>query len=304
MRVVTWSHRLLPLAGALLVGLSVASPAAATPDDSLDGATDDGAAAAAPLPLPAEPAPIVTPNYTVGPGDSIKVRVYEETRLDGTYIVSQDGRVDLPWVGKISVSGLGPEQIADLVESRYADGYLVSPQIVVEVDAYGSKPVQLLGNIKKPGTYYLKGQTDLVGLLAQAGGIAKDDQLSTYEVQIKRARTDAVAPLTLSLDRLMHLGEGNVKVESGDVIHITRGRVVYVSGEVVRPGSVAWKEGLTISQVLAAAGGPARTANLRKALLIRGDERIMVSLRDIQRGRAPDIPIRPDDQIVVDQSAF
>jgi polysaccharide export outer membrane protein len=282
--------------GTVALGLMLAAPAHAS--------SDDGAAAAAPLPPPERDVPVVTPSYTVGAGDSIKVRVYDEDRLSGTYVIAQDGRVDLPWVGKISVAGLGPEQIADLVESRYADGYLVSPQIVVEVDAYGSKPVQLLGNIENPGTYYLKGQTDLVGLLAQAGGIAESDQLSTYEVQIKRARTEAVAPISLSLDRLMHLGEGNLKVEAGDVIHITRGRVVYVSGEVVRPGSMAWKEGLTISQVLAEAGGPGRAANLRKALLIRGQERITINIRDIQRGRAEDIVIRPDDQIIVDQSAF
>lgn len=290
----------LRLAGGMLLGGLALGSAFAPAHASMD----DGAAAAAPLPPPVDQSPVVKPVYTVGPGDTIRMRVYEEGRLDGTYSVAPDGRVDLPWVGKISIAGLGTEQIAELVESRYADGYLVSPQIVVEVDAYGSKPVQILGNIEKPGTYFLKGETDLVGLLAQAGGIGEDDQLSTYEIQIKRARTDAVAPLTLSLDRLMHLGEGNVKVEAGDVIHITRGRVVYVSGEVVRPGSVAWKEGLTLTQVLAAAGGPARTANLRSVQLSRGEQRIKVSVRDIQRGRANDIVIQPDDQIMIDESAF
>jgi polysaccharide export outer membrane protein len=283
--------------GAAVFGLFLcASSALASPND--------GAAAAAPLPPPPAPAPLVTPAYTIGAGDKIHVRVYEEDRLNGSYAVSQDGRVDLPWIGKVSVTGLGPEQIAELVESRYADGYLVSPQVVVDVEAYGSKPVQLLGNIQKPGTYYLERSTDLISILAEAGGVARSDQLSTYEVHIKRARTDAVAPVTLSLDRLMHLGEGNLKVESGDVIHITRGRVVYVSGEVVRPGAVAWKEGLTLSQVLAAAGGPARTANLRNVLLIRGDQRIKASIRDIQRGRADDIMIRADDQVIIDESAF
>ncbi len=282
--------------GALVLGVLLGSTAiGATPND--------GTAAAAPLPLP-EPAPVVTPAYTVGAGDTIRMRVYEEERLNGSYAVTQDGRVDLPWIGKVSVTGLGPEQIADLVESRYADGYLVSPQIVVDVEAYGSKPVQLLGNIKNPGTYYLHGSTDLIGILAEAGGVGRDDQLSTYEIHIKRARTDSVAPVSLSLDRLMHLGEGNLKVESGDVIHITRGRVVYVSGDVVRPGAIAWKEGLTLSQVLAAAGGPARTANLRNVLLIRGDQRIKASIRDIQRGRADDIVIRADDQVIIDESAF
>jgi polysaccharide export outer membrane protein len=276
------------------------TPALASAQD----AVGDGTAAAAPLPKPADPMPIVRPTYTVGAGDAIQVRVYEEERLSGSYAVTPDGRVDLPWVGKVNVAGLGVQQIADLVESRYADGFLVSPQVVVQVDAYGSQPVQILGNIKKPGTYYLRGETELVDLLAQAGGIAQDDQLSTYEVKVKRAHTANSEPLVVNLDRLMHLGEGNLAVTSGDVIHITRGRVVFVSGQVTKPGPVAWREGLTITQLMSAAGGSQRTANLRKALILRGDQRIMVSIRDIQRGRIADFAILPEDQVIIEESAF
>ena len=280
--------------------LMCSTPALASDQD----AVGDGTAAAAPLPPPADPMPIVRPTYTVGAGDSIKVRVYEEERLSGSYTVTPDGRVDLPWIGKVNVAGLGAQQISDLVESRYADGFLVSPQVVVQVDAYGSQPVQILGNIKKPGTYYLRGDTELVDLLAQAGGIAEDDQLSTYEVKVKRAHTANTEPLVVNLDRLMHLGEGNLAVESGDVIHITRGRVVFVSGQVTKPGPVAWREGLTITQLLSAAGGSQRTANLRKALVLRGEQRIVVSIRDIQRGRIADFDIRPEDQVIIEESAF
>jgi len=271
---------------------------------SVDDAVGDGTAAAAPLPRPDEPIPFVHPTYSVGPGDTIQVRVYEEERLSGSYPITPDGRVDLPWVGKVNVAGLGAQQIADLVESRYADGFLVSPQVVVQVDGYGSQPVQILGNIQKPGTYYLRGETDIINLLAQAGGIAEDDQLSTYEVKIKRAHTALDAPLVVNLDRLMHLGEGNVPVASGDVIHITRGRVVFVSGQVTKPGPVAYREGLTITQVLSEAGGPQRTANMRKALILRGEQRITVSIRDIQRGRVTDFEIKPEDQVIIEESAF
>ena len=290
-------HR--PFFGLVSLFVFLSAPALAS-----DDAVGDGTAAAAPLPPPSEPMPVVRPTYTVGPGDSIRVRVYEEERLSGSYSVTPDGRVDLPWVGKVNVAGLGAQQIADLVESRYADGFLVSPQVVVQVDSYGSQPVQLLGNIKKPGTYFLRGETDLVDLLAQAGGVAEDDQLSTYEVKIKRAHTANEAPLVVSLDRLMHLGEGNLGIEAGDVVHITRGRVVFVSGQVTQPGPVAWREGLTITQLLSAAGGPQRTANLRKALVLRGDQRIHISIRDIQRGRVADFTILPEDQVIIEESAF
>ncbi len=289
-----------PARTALFIGVwvALAGPGSAT------ATAGDASAAAAPVPAASAPLHVEGPHYTIGAGDILRVRVYEEPRLSGSYTVSQDGRIDLPWIGKVNVTGLGVDQIAELVETRYAEGYLVSPQVVVDIETFGSKPVQILGNIQKPGTYYLRGQTDLIGLLAQAGGIADQDQLSTYEVQIKRARGDGVEPIAVSVDRLMHLGEGNVRIEAGDLVHITRGRVVFVSGEVTKPGAVAWREGLTVSAVVAAAGGAAQTANLRKVLILRGDERLTVSVRDIQRGRAPDVPIRADDQIIVDESAF
>lgn len=293
------SPRRLPVRALSALLMAAVLPASALAADG------DAAAALRPVaPLDASPGSSKIHSYTVGPGDTLKVRVYEESRLDGDYLIAEDGRLDLPWVGKVTVDGLSPDKVADLLERRYADGYLVSPQIAVEVAEYGSKPVQLIGNIKRPGTYFLQGRTDLIGLLAEAGGVAEDDQLATYEVEIKRARTGEVTPITVSLDRLMHQGEGNLTIESGDVINITRGRVVFVSGEVTRPGPVAWREGLTITQVLAAAGGPERTANLRKALILRGDQRIQVNVRDIRKGRAPDVPIRADDQIIVDESAF
>ena len=74
--------RAVSVLGAVLLGVCLGCPA-------LADNPNDGAAAAAPLPLP-DPSPMVTPAYTVGAGDTIRVRVYEEDRLNGIYAVAQD----------------------------------------------------------------------------------------------------------------------------------------------------------------------------------------------------------------------
>ena len=276
------------LFGAVLLGVFLGSPALA--DNPRRGRCCG--------PSPARPVAHDHARLHGWRGDTIRVRVYEEDRLNGVYAVAQDGRVDLPWIGKVSVTGLGPEQIAELVESRYADGYLVSPQVVVDVEAYGSKPVQLLGNIKNPGTYYLEGSTDLIQSSPRPGVSPK-----TTSCPPTRSTSSGPAPMPW---RRSPSPDSGAPGEDGLKV-VRRWLSAWSSGvrlgEVVRPGAVAWKEGLTLSRCW-----PLRVvrhaANLRNVLLIQGDQRIKASIRDIQRGRADDIVIRADDQVIIDESAF
>ena len=96
----------------------------------------------------------------------------------------------------------------------------------------------------------------------------------------------------------------NLKLSAGDVVHISEGMVVYVSGEVNKPGSVPFTEGLTVTQALSKSGGTERTARTRDAYILRGDQRISVNLKKVLRGKAADVMLRPDDQIVLQESVF
>lgn len=261
-------------------------------------------AASAQAPPPPPPAPAVEQDvaYTVGNGDTLTVRVYGEDRLGGIYVVGPKGAIDLPWVGRITVAGKSVEDVSNRLIELYGDGFLVDPEIFVEVKTFGSRPVQVLGAVAHQGTYHLRGKIDLIGVIAEAGGVKVDENLATYEVQVKRQRLGAVEPITVSLDRLMNLGEGNINVEPGDVVNITRGKVVFVSGEVGRPGAVAWHAGMSVSQAIAASGGASSLAKLRKVVVMRGQQRMEVNLKNIHKGREPDILLHPDDQVLVDES--
>ena len=240
--------------------------------------------------------------YTLGPGDVATVRVYGEQRLTGQYVVEDDGALNLPWIGRVDVRGLTLSEVAVRVADRLRDGFLVNPQVAVEVKSFGSRPVQVLGAVARPGTYFLTGDTDLLELLAMAGGVRSDNKTGTLEVQVKRPVDGLIQLSSASLDRLMGGGEGNQGVQSGDVVVVTKGRVVFVSGQVTRPGELPWREGLTVTQALAAAGGPAASARLRRAWLLRGEERIAIDIKAILRGKAPDLKIHAEDQLILDES--
>lgn len=240
--------------------------------------------------------------YTLGAGDVAMVRVYGEDRLTGQFTVDADGALDLPWIGRVEVAGLSLVDAAEAIAGRLRDGYINTPQVVVEVKTFGSRPVQVLGAVSRPGTYYLMGDTDLLAIVAMAGGVKADQKAGTLEVQVKRELDGQVRLSSASLDRLMGAGVGNQLVQAGDVVVVTKGRVFFVSGQVSRPGELPWREGLTVTQALAAAGGPSATARLRRAWLLRGDERIPINIRAVLRGKEADRQIQAEDQLIIDES--
>jgi polysaccharide biosynthesis/export protein len=272
------AHILVLLAGLLgLVG--IAAPAMASPGDAV---ADADAV------------------YRVGAGDSLRIKVVGEEDLTGDFLVDDGGRLDLPMVGVLPADGLTPTQIGTRLTRRLEQDFLVDPQVSVQVQTFASRPVQVLGAVRKPGTYYLEGPTRLLEILAQVGGVL--DEKSSQEVRVSRA--DDREPVVVDLEALMLTGDGDVVLSSGDVVHVLEGKVIYVNGQVGQPGSVAWKGGITVTRALALAGGAKATANLRKAYLLRDGQPQRLNLKRIFRGKDADPVLRPGDQLLVGESAL
>lgn len=238
--------------------------------------------------------------YRVGPADMLAIQVYEEEDLSGEFVVEEDGSVDVPLLGKVAVTGMTPGQIDDTLTAQLAARFLVDPQVSVRVSEYSSRPVQILGAVKKPGTYYLKGNTSLLDVLTLAEGITDE---SAFELRIQHkapvGSTDVV-----KLEPLVASGEGNLALQPGDVIFVPRGPLVYVSGQVDSPGTVPFLDGLTMMQALNKAGGTTRSANLRTVFILRDGQRIKINAKRILMGKAADIALQPDDHLLVKESAF
>jgi polysaccharide export outer membrane protein len=239
-------------------------------------------------------------SYVLGAGDSVTIQVFDEAELSGSFTVDEDGAIDYPLVGRVDVAGVTAKALDEELTQSLAARYLKEPQVQVEVTKFRSHPVQVLGSVKKPGLVHLSGRSSVLDVIAEAGGVTAG---GVAEVRVRFA-DDSKADVAITLEDLMGDSGQNIQLAAGDVVHISEGMVVYVSGEVNKPGAVPYSEGLTVAQAVSKSGGAKRTARTRDAYILRGDRRIGINLKKVLKGKAADIELRPDDQIVLRESVF
>jgi polysaccharide export outer membrane protein len=237
----------------------------------------------------------------VGAGDVLEVRVYGEEDLSKNYTLDRDGALILPYVGRVPIAGMTANQIAQHVEQRLRDGYLVEPQVTVVVAEYRAKPIQILGEVDEPGVYYLRGERDVPTLLARAGGAPEN----VTQARVVREVEGQMQSFDVNLEAISRgIGSHSLELKAGDTIHVLPPARVFVSGEVKEEGAVPWREGMTAWQALTKAGGPTRTAKIKGAYVLRQGETFEIDLKAVKQGRLEDILLRPDDQLILPESIF
>lgn len=106
--------------------------------------------------------------YTLGSGDRVKITTFRHEDLSGEFALDGNGNFALPLVGEVEAYGLTTRELEDRIETMLSDGYLVEPQVSVEVINY--RPFYILGEVNNPGQYpYVNGLT-VLNAVALAGG--------------------------------------------------------------------------------------------------------------------------------------
>jgi len=236
-------------------------------------------------------------DYRLGPGDLLKISTFGYNDLTADARVSESGNITFPLIGQIAVEGLSTRELETLITERLAAGsFIAHAQVSVLIVEYQSQKVSVMGQVAKPGQYYLDGATRVLDLLAKAGGVA-DDTAADQAVLLRRSGESTV----IDLDALF-AGDfsQNPTVGSGDTINIPRAPRFYIYGEVQKPGAYRLERNMTLSRAISAGGG----------LTARGSERRVVVKRRDAAGRehavsidGPDA-IRADDVLYVKESLF
>lgn len=240
----------------------------------------------------------------IGPGDLLHVTVMREPELEQRVRVRDAGDVDLPLIGQIHVAGLDPEAASAAIAAQYLNrNFLRHPDVAVFVEQYATQGVSVLGQVMKPGTYSIATPRTLLDLLAMAGGLTP---IADRHIMVERApgakqREEEVFLSNRANDELM----ANVTIDPGDTIVVPKAGIVYVMGDVGRPGGYTMENEsrMTVLQAIAMAAGLNRTANEKKARVIHnvnGEfEEEDLPLREIERGEAPDELLQANDVIYV-----
>jgi polysaccharide export outer membrane protein len=250
-------------------------------------------------------------NYVVGPGDLLDIQVWDNSDLNRTVEISQEGSFSFPFVGKINASNLSVFQIKRLLVKKLSDGYLVAPQVSITVAEYRNQKVFLFGEIARPGSYVLKHRSHLLEIISEAGGFTP--QRGTTGVVVRpEAGASKQTPTSIqdakkseiihiNLDQLLSGAAGTppVYVMPGDSIYIGESEKIFVTGEVRRPGELRWEKGLTVRQAVSMAGGGTPRASINRVRIIRNDNG---AEKIIKPGLGD--PVLPNDIIKVPESYF
>lgn len=266
-------------------------------------------------PAPSAPAPAalfeVTRDYVIGPQDLLQISILESPELSREVRVNADGTISLPLLDRFIIAGMTLYQAEDLLVKKYKDaGVLNDPNITVSVKDLQSKPVTVMGAVRNPGVFQITGQSRLLRILTQAGGVTDEAGSQVQVIRAGASSSDQVVRVRME-DVKSGALEANIPIYGGDTVNAVPAGAVYVVGAVNRPGRHVMggdTENMTVLRVIAVCEDLKRTAKGDKAVLIRRDAsgtltQIPVDIKKIMSRQQPDVAVMANDVLFVPDSA-
>jgi protein involved in polysaccharide export with SLBB domain len=184
----------------LLVALAATSVACGPPPHPLN------------LPTPVE----VT---TLGVGDVFEMRIIGEEKLPVSYTVAPDGTVDLPYVKRLSVAGLEPQQLSELIRQKLVEKQILAdPTVTLSMKEYNSKRIEIIGEVQRPGSLPLVPGMTLLRAISIAGGFNALAKKS--DVTIRRRVKGGTRAASVSVEDIIDNRIPDPLLQSGDSIFI------------------------------------------------------------------------------------
>jgi len=285
-----------------MVWAQSAGPAASAPDSNAAGSASSMAAAGAlrgPISHPS------SSTLVIGPGDQVDVKVYGAPDLSGRTRVGGDGNISLPLIGYVRIAGLTSEQAQQSISEKLRERNIVKdPQVSVFVKEYTNGEISVAGEVAKPGVFSALGPHRLLDVLQEAGGLTEK---ASNTITISHLGTDKLTTVNLS-DDAAETARSNIELQPGDTVVVPKAKLVYVLGEVNKPGGYALNAsgGVTVLQVVSAAGGPTHLASVSGTKMVRrtpnGLEEIPIPFKNLLRAKVADIQLQPGDILYIPSS--
>jgi len=280
-------------------------------------------------------------DYRLGPEDLLEISVFEAPELNRAVRVSATGEISLPLLGAVQAAGQTPKTLELVLRELLRHSYMKDPHVSVFLREMQSHPVSVFGAVKKPGVFQINEPKSLIEMLSMAEGLAEDAGDTVIVVRgasspsVKEPAPDVSSPrakptgpansdshfqsdqdsgtkVECSLKNLLESGDPrcDVLVYPGDIVKVTRAGVVYVEGDVKKPGGFLLKtnENISVLQAVALAEGLTRTAAGNHARIIRRNEatgareEIPIDLTKVLAGGLTDALLRPNDVVFVPNS--
>lgn len=193
--------------------------------------------------------------YRLGAGDVVRISVYQMPDLQLEARLSEAGVISYPLLGSVKLGGLSVPEAEKTIADGLRDGNFVKqPQVSLLVTQVRGNQASVLGQVNRPGRYPIESTgLHLTELLAMAGGVASN---GADTVTLVGTRDGKATRQIVDLPALFRGGAGDDPlILNGDAVYVERAPIVYIYGEVQRPGAMRLERGMTLLQALAAGGG-------------------------------------------------
>jgi polysaccharide export outer membrane protein len=274
-----------------------------------------------PVPATGKNVPEHPMKYILGPNDEIVILALNAEDIANKPIrITAGGDINLPMVGRIHVAGMTVEQLEGEVTERLRK-YIRNPEVAINVTGFKSQPVSVIGFVGNPGVIQLEGRKTLIEVLSMAGGLKQD---AGYRVKITRKSEWGPIPLPsaspsgdYSVAEVNIRGindathpEENILILPFDVISVPRAEIVFVMGEVRKPGGFALndKQSISVLQLIALSEGLGPNALGKKSKILRpvpgaSHLEIEINLDQLLKGKTKDVTLQPEDILFVPNSS-
>lgn len=240
----------------------------------------------------------------IGPGDLLHIQIYDTPEMEQRARVTDAGNIPFSFLGNVPVAGLTPEQAAQRIQDRLiAAGVMKRPQVLLRVEGYATQNASVMGQVIKPGVYELDTARKVVEVLAMVGGLTDlaDRHITIQRFGPGKQKVDYyysnAANAALTDDPMVY---------PGDTVIVPKAAVVYVLGDVSKPGGYPMNTNnsrMTVLQAIALAGYANHTAAVGRSKLVRetsdGVEEIDLQVGAMQKGKRADIGLLPDDVVYI-----
>ena len=242
------------------------------------------------------------PSQKLGVDDLVAVSVYDAPELTRTARVEADGTIHLPLLKNgVPAAGVFPGQLESSIAAALKnEQILVDPVVKVTVVEYHSRPIAVMGAVKKPATFQAVGTVTLLDALAYAEGLTSD-----AGTEILLTRGDSVERIPVK--RLLKDADPavNFVLHGGEEVRVPEAGKIFVVGNVHKPGAFPVRDVADNSVLKMVAMSEGLTPYAAKlAYVYRRDgagpkKEIPIELEKIMQRKSPDVPLEVDDLLYI-----
>lgn len=247
-------------------------------------------------------------SYAIQTGDALNIQVSPATELSQTVVVQPDGTIVFPLVGTVRVKDLTVNQMEKSLTQKLRP-YVSKPKVTISISQFSNRNIYITGAIAAPGPLPYKSGMRLMTAISLLGGFK--EEANRKAVKIYRGKGEDKKAYDFNAQEIMDTGNfaNDFLLQPGDLVEVPRGsNDISVIGQVLRPLTIQYRQGMTLLDAMSDAGGPTFGAATKRATLFRrsGDKRkaMKVNIDRIMRGHLEaDIPLEKGDIIMIPQKS-